>query len=257
MIEESLMQPLKEDRFSFACHKTLPCFTKCCAKLSLVLTPYDVLRLKDRLNLLSRDFLEKYTTSDTDEAYGIPIVKLRMNQGEEGRCPFLSPDGCTVYDDRPGACRIYPLGRAASKIHERHRSGEYYFVVKEHHCLGFNEDRQWAVQEWIKDQGLEEYNTMNDYFLDIIAGKTAVSIKALGEKQLRMFYMACYSLDDFRRFIFESTFLSRFEIEQDVIGRIETDDIELMKFGSRWLKFSLFGEKTVASKHMKNNLPTR
>lgn len=249
MIEASLMQSLKEDRFRFACNKSLPCFTKCCAKLNLVLTPYDIIRLKNRLNCPSGYFLENHTTSFVDEAYGVPIVHLKMNDDETRRCPFVSPDGCTVYDDRPGACRIYPLGRAASKVYESHRTGEYYFVVRESHCLGFCENREWTIHEWVNDQGFDKYNAMNDYFLDITAGRTAKSINTLTEQHLKMYYMACYSLDEFRRFIFESTFLKRFEIEQDVIRGIEADDVELMKFASRWLTFSLFGEKTLTARN--------
>jgi len=248
MTQELLMQPIQDGRFRFACHRSLPCFTKCCANLNLVLTPYDVVRIKNRLNLSSKVFLEKYTTSHVDENYGVPVVKLRMNDDKDRRCPFLSPEGCTIYEDRPGACRIYPLGRAASKIREKDKAGEYYFMVKEPHCLGFNEDKEWTVEEWIKDQGLDEYNAMNDLFMDITAGRNSRAIKALGDQRLSMFYMACYSLDEFRRFVFESTFLERFVIDQDIIDRIKVDDIELMKFGYKWLQFALFGEKTIRTR---------
>ncbi|MBW1642703.1 MAG: hypothetical protein JRJ76_07680, partial [Deltaproteobacteria bacterium] len=91
MIDQELMQPISDRKFRFACHKNLPCFTKCCANLNLVLTPYDVLRFKNRLNLSSEEFLENYTTSYVDEAYGVPVVKLKMNNDESRRCPFVSP----------------------------------------------------------------------------------------------------------------------------------------------------------------------
>jgi Fe-S-cluster containining protein len=211
----------------------------------LVLTPYDVLRLKNRLNLSSEVFLERYAASYVDEKYGVPVVKLKMNKDETRQCPFVSPEGCVVYEDRPGACRLYPLGRAASKIYEGCRAGEYYFMVKESHCLGLNEKQKWTVQEWLKDQGLDEYNIMNDFFMDITAGRQARIIKRLSDRQLQMYYMACYSLDDFRRFVFETSFLDRFDITQDVLSRIKTDENELMAFACQWLKFSLFGEKTL------------
>ncbi|MBW2365697.1 MAG: YkgJ family cysteine cluster protein, partial [Deltaproteobacteria bacterium] len=219
----------------------------------LVLTPYDVLRFKNRLNLSSEEFLENYTTSYVDEAYGVPVVKLKMNNDETRRCPFVSPEGCAVYDDRPGACRLYPLGRAASKIFERHPAGEYYFVVKESHCLGFNEKQEWTVQEWIINQGMDEYNAINDFFMNITAGRRAKTIKALSDQQLQMFYMACYNLDEFRRFVFETTFLDKFDIAQDVLNHIETDNMKLMEFAFQWLKFSLFGEKTLQIRqHLRN-----
>ena len=245
MIDQALMQSIPDRKFRFACHKDLSCFTKCCANLNLVLTPYDVLRLKNRLNLSSEAFLKKYTTSYIDEAYGVPVVKLKMNNDETRRCPFVSPEGCAVYQDRPGACRLYPLGRAASKISEECPAGEYYFVVKESHCLGYNEKQEWTVQEWIINQGMDEYNAINDFFMNITAGRRAKTIKALSDRQLQMFYMACYSLDEFRRFVFETTFLDKFDIAQDVLNPIKTDNMKLMAFAFQWLKFSLFGEKTL------------
>lgn len=245
MIDQALMQPIKDGKFRFACNKDLPCFTKCCANLNLVLTPYDVLRLKNRLKLSSEAFLKKYTISYVDQAYGVPVVKLKMNNDKTRQCPFVTPEGCSVYEDRPGACRLYPVGRAASKISEKHSTGEYYFIIKESHCLGFNEKRDWTVQEWVTDQGMDEYNAMNDFFMDITAGRQAKTIKALSEQQLQMYYMACYNLDDFRRFVFETTFLDKFDITQDIQKCIKTDETELMAFACKWLKFSLFGEKTI------------
>lgn len=244
MTEPPLMQPMPDRRFRFACLKALPCFTRCCADLNLVLTPYDVLRLKNRLKLSSGAFLESYTTSYVDAAYRVPVVKLKMNDDEKRRCPFVRPEGCVVYEDRPGACRLYPLGRAASKMYGKHTVGEYYFIVKESHCLGLNEEQEWPLQGWLTDQGLDEYNTINDVYMDLITARSAKIIKTLGERQLQMFYMASYSLDDFKRFVFETTFLDKLDIAPEVLKRIKTDDIELMAFACQWLKFSLFGEKT-------------
>jgi len=253
MIDQALMQSIPDRKFRFASHKDLSCFTKCCANLNLVLTPYDVLRLKNRLKLLSDVFLETYTTSYIDQAYGVPVVRLKMNDDKTRRCPFVSRKGCAVYEDRPGACRLYPLGRAASKISEECAAGEYYFVVKESHCLGFNEKQEWTVQEWIVNQGVDKDNEINDFFMNITAGRRAKTIKALSDQQLQMFYMACYNLDEFRRFVFESTFLDKFDIAQDVLNHIETDNMKLMAFAFQWLKYSFFGEKTLQiKKHLRN-----
>jgi hypothetical protein len=60
-----------------------------------------------------------------------------------------------------------------------------------------------------------------------------------------MVYMACYDLDAFRRFVFESSFLDRFDIEERIQRRIRTDDAELTAIAYRWLNFSLFGEMTL------------
>ena len=63
-----------------------------------------------------------------------------------------------------------------------------------------------------------------------------------------MFYMASYNLDKFRGFIFESRFFDLFQVESDLKEKLASDDVELMKFGFDWLKFSLFGDKTIQIK---------
>ncbi|MCD6296946.1 MAG: YkgJ family cysteine cluster protein, partial [Deltaproteobacteria bacterium] len=112
------------------------------------------------------------------------------------------------------------------------------------YCLGLNEKQEWTVPEWVTNQGLDKYNTMNQFFMDITAGRQSKIIKRLSDRQLRMYYMACYCLDDFRNFVFETSFLEKFDIAQHVLKRIKTDETELMVFACQWLKFSLFGEKT-------------
>jgi hypothetical protein len=60
-----------------------------------------------------------------------------------------------------------------------------------------------------------------------------------------MLYTACYDLDSFREFVFESSFRERFEIEPDVLSDIENDDEALLRFAFRWLRFALFAEPTM------------
>ena len=237
------MRPEFEETFHFACHKALPCFTRCCARLRLVLTPYDILRLKNRLHLSSETFLDRYTEAVFDPSSGLPLIRLTMRADDAQQCPFLGADGCRVYADRPGACRLYPLGRAASARDETSRSGRYYFTVKESHCKGWRAEKEWTIQEWLTDQGLDEYNAMNRSFIGLTTGRPLGVLKALGKRQHQMYYLACYNLDEFRRFVLQSSFRHRFDIEEELLNRIRNDDVALMGFASRWLNFCLFGEK--------------
>ena len=60
-----------------------------------------------------------------------------------------------------------------------------------------------------------------------------------------MLYTACYDLDKFREFVFESTLLERFEVDEDFVEEMRQDDEALLRFAFLWLRFSLFGEPTV------------
>jgi hypothetical protein len=60
--------------------------------------------------------------------------------------------------------------------------------------------------------------------------------------------MTCYNIDKFRKFVFESKFLELFEVDPATLDRIKSDDQELLKFGFKWLKFGLLGERTMKVK---------
>jgi Fe-S-cluster containining protein len=244
--EGDLLEPLPAGkRFRFSCHKSVPCFTDCCRDLHLVLTPYDVLRVERALGMDSTEFLEKYTEGGTDPDWGVPIVKLRMGATPGRSCPFVTKDGCSIYADRPGACRAYPLGRAARRSPARSVPGcveEQYFLVRETHCLGFQETEEWTAGAWMNDQGLAPYNGMNDLWMGFLSRYRPGSRKELGPKQWQMFFMACYSLDRFREFVFGTRFLSVFSIPRATEEKIRKTDEELLRFSFQWLAFSLFGD---------------
>ena len=69
------MTPLElSDTFKFSCSEKVPCFNECCQDLNQFLTPYDILRLKNRLGLTSGLFLERFTSQHTGPESGLPII---------------------------------------------------------------------------------------------------------------------------------------------------------------------------------------
>ena len=100
----------------------------------------------------------------------------------------------------------------------------------------------------MRDQKVEEYNEMGKLFKEISLHDFFSKDKKLTPPQLEMFYTVCYNIDKFREFVFESTFLNRFDVPEDTVKKIKEDDEELLKFGFEWLKYCLFGEKTMKIK---------
>jgi hypothetical protein len=237
-------RPLEGDSFNFACYPGVSCFNQCCADLNLILTPYDILRLKNRLKMRSEDFLETHVVSNLHREEGFPKVQLKMTENPRRPCPFVKAEGCSVYDDRPGACRTYPLGRGSA------RGGrEAFFLVQEDHCRGFAEARTWSVKDWLADQGLPTYNRYNDLWMEIITSKTSLGDQAYRVKKIQMFFMASYNLDRFRDFVFQSRFLDMFDLAPNLVEQMQQDDEALLGLALDWMKFSLFGEKTMTLKN--------
>ena len=59
-----------EDTFHFSCHSGIECFTKCCQDVNILLTPYDIVMMKNRL-LLSRSEMHVLRKSSN---YGFLLV---------------------------------------------------------------------------------------------------------------------------------------------------------------------------------------
>ncbi|UCF90932.1 MAG: YkgJ family cysteine cluster protein [Desulfobacterales bacterium] len=243
--------PLKlgpHSRFKFRCHKGVGCFTQCCRGTNIILTPYDIIRLKNRLQLSSEEFLAIYTEPHLLEKTDLPVVTLKLwdedvldSQGQA--CPFVRLEGCIVYEDRPTACRYYPLGVASLSYKESAQEDEFYFFVNEPHCLGFREDKTWTVSEWRKDQGVDIHDRINAEWTDLVVRKRSFppNVK-LTEQSKRMFFLVSYNIDKFKEFVFESSFLQRYEVEEAKVETIKKDELALLEFGLKWLKWVLFKE---------------
>jgi uncharacterized protein len=241
----------KESQFKFNCHKNISCFNKCCSDVNIFLTPYDIIRFKNRLEISSQEFLDKYTFLPIDEKQNHPVVMLKMNDDEEKSCPFVSDQGCSVYEDRPWSCRMFPLGVASPKDIGANGDEEFYFILEEPVCQGYKEEKNLTINDWIQDQQVEEYTEMGECFKEVSLHDYFKQGKHLEPAKLEMFYTVCYNIDKFREFLFESTFFERFEVDEEIMHKIKSDDEELLLFGFEWLKYCLFGEKTMKIKKAK------
>ena len=249
-----------DSRIRFRCHPGVSCFTACCGNIKIILTPYDILQLTRRLNMPAHEFLHQYAEPTYLEQTDMPGVRIKLRT-EDNKCPFVTPQGCTVYTDRPTACRYYPIGMA--DFHEggsREEGGKetlggydkFFFKVLEDHCKGHQEDKEWTIAEWREDQGVDVRDEMNKEWLRLIMRRKSHGHQAsLSEQAKRMFFMASTDLPHFRRFIFESSFLDTYELEPEIIEKIRADDVELMHFSFLYLAATLFGAQGLKIKEEK------
>lgn len=238
-----------DEKFQFRCHKGIACFNQCCHNIDIMLTPYDVLRLKKRFGVTAREFIENETVDFTMDGQGMPGLKLRMQQGST-QCVNLTPQGCGVYEDRPAACRYYALGMASMRRKESAADEDSYFVVKEAHCLGHHEPQTQTVREYRRDQGVEDYDEINREWRQIVLKKrsSGPTVGKPTERSFELFFLSSYDIDGFRDFVGSAGFSDVFDLDDAFKQELMQDDVKLLKFGFRLLKQVLFGEHSIALK---------
>ncbi|MBU0681780.1 MAG: YkgJ family cysteine cluster protein [Proteobacteria bacterium] len=226
-LPENITEIKDQEVFHFNCHPGVQCFTDCCRQLELALTPYDVIRLRRQLGLGSKEFLDNYALIEWQEGDIFPSVYLGMIDDGHGSCPFVSDKGCSVYEGRPGACRTYPLGRAAFRQPDGDL-GSFHVVLKEAHCHGFAETTEQTIASWTEGQGLPSYNELNDAMIAILHNPEIAKGFMPNLKQRNLFINTLYDIDAFR-----------------ATGKVDhchhLDDEHLLQAALNWLSIQYFG----------------
>ena len=70
--------------------------------------------------------------------------------------------------------------------------------------------------------------------------------KDLSKQTKKMFYMVSTDIDAFRRFVFETRFLATYDIDEDMVDAVRTNDEALLQLGFDWLRNVMFNEPTIA-----------
>jgi Fe-S-cluster containining protein len=225
------------ETFTFSCHKGVVCFTECCRMLELALTPYDVLRLRKGTGLSSSEFLDNYVIMEHEPGETFPRFYLTMVDDGRASCVFVAKEGCRIYENRPAACRAYPLGRAAVRNDDR-KVEEHFVLMKETHCRGFEEPVVQTAVQYSLQQELSTYNRFNDAVAVILQHDSIRRGFIPSAGQVDLFVLALFNIDTFREMLLsdqlDSTSLASTDKE-----RLK-DDEELLLFSIDWLQRQIF-----------------
>lgn len=234
---------------SFRCHKGIECFNACCRNIDITLTPYDIVRLKQRLGMSSSEFLKQYTYPFEFGKNSLVGVKMSPVEGAT-QCQFMTEEGCSVYEDRPTSCRYYPVGLLSTRRADENFDRVSYALVKEDHCKGHEENREISIRDYRTEQGLDDYDEMGRPWRQLVLKMKSAgpSIGNLSRTSLQFFFMASYDLDRFREFIKSEGFSATFDIDDETRKSLCEDDIALMRFGDRMVRQIMFGEETIDKK---------
>jgi uncharacterized protein len=239
-----MSQPTKDEKIyelesmlRFRCGKGVACFNECCRDVNIFLGPYDVLRLRQALELTAQEVIDRYVSVLAAKRI-IPLMVLRMNEENEKRCFFVTPEGCSIYQFRPWACRMFPID-----VTEDGKG--FKTIIGSDRCLGLLEDYESRVQDYLNDQGTPKYQVMDDLMGELVNHERFRQLDVENEQIQQMIFMALYDMDTFRKFVFDSSFLDKFEIDELRLKRLRRDDEELLRLGFEWVEFGLLGRKTL------------
>ncbi len=127
---------------------------------------------------------------------------------------------------------------------------ERYFLVREDHCKGFAQHKEWTIATWLSDQGLTGYNRMNDRYMRLMARYKSVAKGAiLSGRHATLALLCLYQQDRFLEFLNAMNVFSRLAFageyaaapREEHIARILGDEEARLWFAFDWMELALFG----------------
>lgn len=121
---------------------------------AILLTAKDIFRIAKGLNLTPQETVKRYGTALIGADSRLPIVILKTI-GPLGQCVLLKDNKCTVHDNKPVICAMFPIGRMLritpeeSDITKQYEI-EYLYVNPE---CGDDTDTH-TVNKWLNQFGI-------------------------------------------------------------------------------------------------------
>lgn len=172
------------------------CFS-CCMGMSntIVLDPYDIYLLKDATGM---DFQQLLNSGkiELNIVDGLILPNIAMNKNNQ--CSFLENSRCSIHKNRPGICRLFPLGR----IYE---NNDFSYFVQKDQCKNNNLIKT-KVKKWIDTDDLSnnhEYVRKWHYFIKEM-GECMVALKQNEKSEL---------INDVTMFILNTFFVTEYNFE--------------------------------------------
>jgi hypothetical protein len=238
-----------DSRFVFRCHAGLACFNQCCRSATIMLSPYDILRLARGLGLTSGEFLERYSRREVDGQSNLPLVFIDLARTSGGGCPFAGESGCLVYAHRPAACRLFPI-TMGSQLTPRGIE-DFYFCRKLMFCQGFENGLEWTVASWQRNQGFLEYDAARRKWLEILLRQGVKGPLQADAQGVDLIFALMYDLDAFRRLTGSPVFPQIWKLDDPAWESLPRDDLSLLDASSHYLTDVIFTEGRLAEVQIK------
>lgn len=174
--------PLKpSDTVQLACG-TAGCSANCCKNgPHIVLNPYEIAVICRLSRTSYEDLLD---IVETDRVNGFPLVLLPRDPA----CPFWTEQGCRIYEARPLACRLFPLGR----VFENGRS--HIVLPGRNICSGLLPAPARTLDDYLREQVTETQIEMSDRWIEFVSDMELLKLPDRPVTSVA-FHMLVYSPD--------------------------------------------------------------
>lgn len=187
------------DTFKFKCDMC----GKCCKnRHDILLSSYDILRIRKFLNVSFYDFMDTYCEVYIGDQSKLPVVRLRPS----AICVFQMQEKCLVNEVKPTVCALYPLGRIVAFDLNKYRS---QYFLQEVDCG--TKDKENIIGDWIKVLG-EEFEECSHLWQSMVtkASEMMRKLPKMDEEHLEMLntmlFMVLYDGYDY-----DEDFVSQFK----------------------------------------------
>jgi len=137
----------KNDMVRLLCDDCRGC-SACCEHMDdhIVLDPYDICSIYKATGMDFKELLAKeYIAIALKDGLAYPYLK--MNKADT--CSFLIDHRCSIHANRPGLCRLFPLGR----IYE---DGDFSYFLQKDEC-GYKNRAKCRIEDWLGVEDLDSY----------------------------------------------------------------------------------------------------
>lgn len=181
----------ENDMVKADCHGCRDCFL-CCTGMgnSVILDPYDVYRLQAELGKTLSSLLEEGAV-ELNVVDGVILPNLRMC-GKEERCFFLDSGGrCGIHGNRPGLCRLFPLGRF-------YEGGDFRYFLQTGECPAANRSKV-KVAKWIDTPNPGQYHNFVRDWHHLLRGMEALvdAWEVEEAKKLNLLFLKTFFLEPY------------------------------------------------------------
>lgn len=147
----------KDQEFRFRCTQCGEWCRNRAPQDRILLSTADLYRAANELEMEIQDVIAQYCEMVPGKESMLPLVVVK--QRLDGSCIFLKKGKCTIHNNKPLICAMYPLGRV-SLLNEETDEHEFHYYLKEFHregCLA-SEDEVWTPESWLARFDVESYD---------------------------------------------------------------------------------------------------